>query len=262
MGPLYIYLHVPSKRIHGTIVYLPAWMVDFDGTCIGKYTIVPWIQKGMVESVKTSPETNNMQLNVHISLQLKWLPHSFSPQSPTNTLALGDSPRVEGVKYARLARKKLLLSMNKYWLFNGDLNNGFIWFYHKMLHNWVVFHPQHIPETTKRGPFFIAHLVMDLDKKEKSCCSIYNPKIKLYLIAKWNVVVQTFHAFCSMHLKNWNHSQLEAARAQKYDVNFAWKSLKGPIFWDGTGPCMLLIFKYTDTYTYWHTFIYIYIHSK
>ena len=55
MGPSYIYLH---ERL--------ILMVR-----VGKYTIVPWIQKGMVESVKNIPDTNKMQLNIHISLQVK-----------------------------------------------------------------------------------------------------------------------------------------------------------------------------------------------
>ena len=40
----YIALDIMIQRIHGTIVYLPTWMVDFYGKIsIGKYTIVSWI---------------------------------------------------------------------------------------------------------------------------------------------------------------------------------------------------------------------------
>ena len=40
-----------SLNIHGTGIYLPTLMVDvYGGFHVGKYTIVPWIHHGYVES--------------------------------------------------------------------------------------------------------------------------------------------------------------------------------------------------------------------
>ena len=48
----------PTHRVHGTIVYLPTWMLDFYGKLVGEYTILLLMQEnpanhlGCIESCK------------------------------------------------------------------------------------------------------------------------------------------------------------------------------------------------------------------
>ena len=76
-----IYAHT----IHGTIVYLPTWMVDFYGFHVGKYTIVPWI----VWDIKYPKYLNSSQ-------ELTWVVYLQS-QSTTMARCLGTTIYLLGI---------------------------------------------------------------------------------------------------------------------------------------------------------------------